>query len=124
MRGGKLFGEREKEITDRDILSLHRSAKAKDQKHRRKMRTRARRIYPETGARLRTENGSAGRLFVFHDKLCGILDSPPTPNVDKTALRVFDEFYAQLIDNRKQPQDEIIREMRGDDLSQPSDSGP
>ena len=63
-------------------------------------------------------------FFVFHDKLCGILDSPPTPNVEKTALRVFDEIYAQLIDNRKQPQDEIIREMRGDDLSQPSDSGP
>ena len=50
-------------------------------------------------------------FFVFHDKLCKILDSPPTPAVEKAALRVFDEIYAQLIDNRKQTAEEIIKEM-------------
>ena len=63
-------------------------------------------------------------FFVFHDKLCEILDSPPTPAVEKAALRVFDEIYAQLIDNRKQTTEEITEEIGGDGLSQLSDSGP
>lgn len=63
-------------------------------------------------------------FFVFHDKLCEILDAPSTPDTEEAALRVFDEIYAQLIDNRKQPHDEIIKENGGEDLSQPSDSGP
>ena len=63
-------------------------------------------------------------FFVLHDKLCEILDSPPTPAVEKAALRVFDEIYAQLIDNRKQTTEEILKEIGGDGLSQLSDSGP
>ena len=55
-------------------------------------------------------------FFVFHEKLCEILDSPPTPETEKAALRVFDEIYAQLIDNRKQPQEEIIEETAGEGL--------
>ena len=31
--------------------------------------------------------------------------------MEKAALRVFDEIYAQLIDNRKQTAEEIIKEM-------------
>ena len=66
-----------------------------------------------------------GAFFLFHDKLCEILNAPPTPDVEKAALRVFDEIYAQLIDNRKQMQEEIIAEMKGGDaVSQQSDSGP
>ena len=63
-------------------------------------------------------------FFVFHDKLCEILDAPPTPETEKAALRVFDEIYAQLLDNRKQPQEEIRKEMGGEATWQPSDSGP
>lgn len=63
-------------------------------------------------------------FFVFHEKLCEILDSPPTPDVEKAALRVFDEIYRQLIDNKKQTAEEIAKEIGGEDLSQPSDSGP
>ena len=63
-------------------------------------------------------------FFVFHDKLCKILDSPPTPAVEKAALLVFDEIYKRLIDNGKQTTEEIIEEIGGDGLSQPSDSGP
>ena len=63
-------------------------------------------------------------FFVFHEKLCEILDLPPTPDVEKTAIRVFDEIYKQLIDNKKQTAEEIIKEIGGEDLSQQSDSGP
>ena len=50
-------------------------------------------------------------FFVFHDKLCEILDAPPTPDVEKAALRVFDEIYTQLMDNRRQPTEEIRAEL-------------
>ena len=63
-------------------------------------------------------------FYVFNEKLCRILDAPPTPDVEKAALRVFDEIYAQLIDNRKQPQEKIAEEIGGDATWQPSDSGP
>ena len=58
------------------------------------------------------------------EKLCKVLDSPSTPAVEKAALRVFDEIYAQLIDNRKQTTEEMTEEIGGDGLSQLSDSGP
>ena len=68
---------------------------------------------------------SPDAFFVFHDKLCKILDSPPTPDLEKAALRVFDEIYAQLIDNRKQTTEEIIADVKGSDAPwQQSDSGP
>ena len=67
---------------------------------------------------------SPDAFFVFHDKLCTVLDSPPTPDAEKAALRVFDEIYAQLIDSKKQKPEEIIGEMRGDATWPPSDSGP
>jgi len=63
-------------------------------------------------------------FFVFHKKLCEILETPPTPSVEKAALRVFDEIYTQLIDNRKQTSEEIAEEIGGDATWQPSDSGP
>lgn len=63
-------------------------------------------------------------FFDFHDKLCGILDSPPTPDVEKAALRIFDEIYAQLIDSNKQTQEEIMEEIGGEGVSQQSGSGP
>ncbi len=66
-----------------------------------------------------------GAFFDFHEKLCKLLENPMSPAVEEAALRVFDEIYAQLIDNRKQPQEEIIAEMKeGDAVSLPSDSGP
>ena len=63
-------------------------------------------------------------FYVFNEKLCRILEAPPSPNVEKAALRVFDEIYAQLIDNNKQSQDEIAKGFGGDATWQPSDSGP
>ncbi len=50
-------------------------------------------------------------FFVFHDKLCEILDAPPTPETEKAALHVFDEIYSQLMDNRRQPTEEIKAEL-------------
>ncbi|MBQ7669266.1 MAG: hypothetical protein IJS45_00930 [Clostridia bacterium] len=64
-------------------------------------------------------------FFVFHEKLCEILDAPLTPDVEKAALCIFDEIYAQLIDNRKQTTEEIIADVKGSDAPwQQSDSGP
>ena len=64
-------------------------------------------------------------IFVFHEKLCEILEAPPTPETEKAALRIFDEIYNQLIDNRKQTPEEISAEMKGGVVvSLPSDSGP
>jgi len=66
-----------------------------------------------------------GAFFDFHEKLCELLETPMSPAVEEAALRVFDEIYVQLIDNRKQPQEEIVNEMRGGAVvSLPSDSGP
>lgn len=64
-------------------------------------------------------------FFVFHDKLCKILDAPPTPETEKAAIRVFDEIYRQLIESGRQTKEEILAEMKGGEaLSRPSDSGP
>ncbi|MBR6922469.1 MAG: hypothetical protein IKH51_09760, partial [Clostridia bacterium] len=64
-------------------------------------------------------------FFVFHEKLCEIFDAPPTPDMEKAALRVFNEIYTQLIDNRKQTAEEIVAGTKeGDATWQPSDSGP
>ena len=66
-----------------------------------------------------------GAFFDFHEKLCELLETSMTPAVEEAALKLFDEIYAQLIDNRKQPQAEIIAAMKeGDAVSLPSDSGP
>ena len=63
-------------------------------------------------------------FFYFHDKLCEILDAPPTPETEKAALLVFDELYRQLIDNRKQTITEIVSEIKERDAAwQQSDSG-
>ena len=63
-------------------------------------------------------------FFVFHDKLCEILDSPSTPDVEKATLRVFEKIYVQFIDNRKQTTEEILKEIGGEGLLPPSDYGP
>ena len=64
-------------------------------------------------------------FFVFHDKLCEILDAPPTPETEKAALHVFDEIYSQLIDNRRQPTEEIKAELEriSPKTADPSDGG-
>jgi len=64
-------------------------------------------------------------FFVFHDKLCEILDAPPTPETEKAALRVFDEIYKQLVDNRRQPTEEIKAELEriSPKTADPSDRG-
>ncbi|MBR6917346.1 MAG: hypothetical protein IKN38_04100 [Clostridia bacterium] len=64
-------------------------------------------------------------FFVFHDKLCEILDAPPTPETEKAALRVFDEIYTQLVDNRRQGTEEIQAELESiaSKAADPSDRG-
>lgn len=59
-------------VFKKDILNLCLKELAKEYRklvgkgeHRSQMRTRTGRAYPETSARLRTEIGSAGRLFCF-----------------------------------------------------------
>ena len=64
-------------------------------------------------------------FFDVNDKLCKILESPPTPETERAALLIFDEIYRQFIEGRKQSHKEIVAEMKGcDELSRPSDSGP
>ena len=65
-----------------------------------------------------------GAFFDFHEKLCELLENPMSPAVEEAALRVFDEIYAQLIDNRKQTTEEINTEIGGEGLLPPSDYGP
>ena len=63
-------------------------------------------------------------FFDIHDKLCRILDAPQSPEQERVALRVYDEISARLMECRKQPAAEIIRETTGGDLPwRPSDSG-
>ena len=63
-------------------------------------------------------------FFDIHDKLCRILDAPQSPEQEKAALRVYDEISARLMECRKQPAAEVIRETTGGDHPwRPSDSG-
>ena len=41
-----------------------------------------------------------GAFFDFHEKLCELLDTPMSPVVEEAALKLFDEIYKNLIDER------------------------
>ena len=47
----------------------------------------------------------------FHKDLCDLLNKELSPETEAAALKLFDEIYAELIDDRKQPPNEIIREV-------------
>lgn len=50
-------------------------------------------------------------FYHFHRDLCVFLNKELTPDMETVALKLFDEIYAELIDDRKQPPNEIIREV-------------
>lgn len=60
-------------------------------------------------------------FYHFHRDLCVFLNKELTPDMETVALKLFDEIYAELIDDRKQPPNEIIREVT---QWQPPDYGP
>ena len=60
-------------------------------------------------------------FYHFHRDLCVFLNKELTPELEAAALKLFDEIYAELIDDRKQPPNEIIREVT---QWQPPDYGP
>ena len=60
-------------------------------------------------------------FYRFHKDLCDLLNKELSPETEAAALKLFDEIYAELIDDRKQPPNEIIREVT---QWQPPDSGP
>lgn len=60
-------------------------------------------------------------FYHFHRDLCVFLNKELTPETESAALNLFDKIYAELIDDRKQPPNEIIREVT---QWQPPDFGP
>ena len=60
-------------------------------------------------------------FYLFHRDLCDLLDRELSPETEAAALKLFDEIYAELIDDRKQPPDEICAEVSA---WQRPDSGP
>lgn len=60
-------------------------------------------------------------FYHFHRDLCVFLNKKLTPEMEAAALKLFDEIYAVLIDDRKQSPNEIIREVT---QWQPQDYGP
>lgn len=60
-------------------------------------------------------------FYHFHKDLCDLLNKELSPETEAAALKLFDEIYAKLIDDRKQTTTEIREEVMS---WQPPDSGP
>ena len=60
-------------------------------------------------------------FYHFNRDLCVFLNKELTPKLEAVALKLFDEIYAELIDDRKQPPNEIQEEVT---QWQPPDYGP
>lgn len=50
-------------------------------------------------------------FFQFYCKLCELLNRDLSPETEATALKLFDDIYAEIIDTPKQSRKEIIREV-------------
>lgn len=50
-------------------------------------------------------------FYHFYEKLCELLNKELSPETEAAALRLFDDIYAELIDNSKQPIAEIRSEV-------------
>ncbi len=50
-------------------------------------------------------------FYRFHKDLCDLLNKEFSPETEATALKLFDEIYAELIDDRKQSAAEIREEV-------------
>ncbi len=60
-------------------------------------------------------------FFQFYRVLCDLLNQPPTPETETTALKLFDEIHAELLSDGRQPVSEIRKEVK---LWQQQASGP
>ena len=60
-------------------------------------------------------------FYHFHKDLCDLLNKELSPDMEAAALKLFDEIYAELIDDHKQSVAEIQEEVT---QWQPPDSGP
>jgi flagellin-specific chaperone FliS len=59
-------------------------------------------------------------FYIFNERLSELLNRELSPETEATALKLFDEIYAELIQVPKQSKSEIIKEVTN---WQPQDSG-
>ncbi len=50
-------------------------------------------------------------FYLFYGKLCELLNQPLSPEVEKAALRLFDEIHAEFLAHKRQPVSEIRKEV-------------
>ena len=50
-------------------------------------------------------------FYIFNERLSELLNRDLSPEVEATALKLFDDIYAEIIDTPKQSKKEIIREV-------------
>ena len=60
-------------------------------------------------------------FYVFNEKISELLNRDLSPEVEATALKLFDNIYAEFIEMPKQNKNQIVKEVA---MWQPQDSGP
>ncbi len=60
-------------------------------------------------------------FYHFYGKLCELMNRELSPETEAAALQLFDDIYAEFLDDRRQTAAEIRKEVR---QWQPPDSGP
>ncbi len=50
-------------------------------------------------------------FFHFYGKLCELLNQPLSPDTEAAALRLFDEIHAEFLAHKRQPVQEIRKEV-------------
>ena len=60
-------------------------------------------------------------FYIFNERLSELLNRDLSPEVEATALKLFDDIYAEFIEMPKQNKSQIVKEVA---MWQPQDSGP
>ncbi|MBQ2390657.1 MAG: hypothetical protein II306_02710 [Clostridia bacterium] len=60
-------------------------------------------------------------FYIFNERLSELLNRDLSPEVEATALKLFDDIYAEFIEMTKQNKKQIVKEVAS---WQPQDSGP
>ena len=60
-------------------------------------------------------------FYIFNERLSELLNRDLSPEVEATALKLFDNIYAEFIEMPKQNKNQIVKEVA---MWQPQDSGP
>ena len=59
-------------------------------------------------------------FYIFNERLSELLNRDLSPEVEATALKLFDDIYAKFIESPKQNKNQIVKEVAN---WQPQDSG-